>query len=131
MNNCPRRALPSSNCRNRISHLPAAICHAAQERNALSPLEASRQLAALRAAEVHSAEPRFLDPLAESLAVSSAQPDIGNLQVFAIVPFNQAYNQRRRATAAQMLCMHGAGVCRGYMVRTRSRGGCRCYCLPG
>jgi hypothetical protein len=44
-------------------------CYAAAEQCILAPLEASRQLAALRAAEVHRAEPRFLDPLAEALMV--------------------------------------------------------------
>lgn len=47
-------------------------CYAAAEQCVLPPLEASRQLAALRAAEVHRAEPRFLDPLAEALMVSCA-----------------------------------------------------------
>lgn len=37
-----------------------------------SPLDASRQLAALRAAERQCAEPRFLDPFAEALAAGAA-----------------------------------------------------------
>jgi hypothetical protein len=64
---------PSARCsisRQRRHSTPA--CYAAKDQLILPPLEASRQLAAVRAAEVHRAEPRFLDPLADALIVSLA-----------------------------------------------------------
>jgi hypothetical protein len=65
--------MPSARCgtsRQRRHAMPT--CYAAAEQCILAPLEASRQLAAMRAAEVHRAEPRFLDPLAEALMVCFA-----------------------------------------------------------
>lgn len=63
---CSSRTLATSS----LNAIRSLRCHTACE--AWSPMQASQQLAALRALEVQRAEPRFLDPFAEALAVSAA-----------------------------------------------------------
>ncbi len=67
----PRTTLLHAPCSSRtLAATSLNRCHTACA--AWSPMQASQQLAAVRALEVQRAEPRFLDPFAEALAVSAA-----------------------------------------------------------